>query len=140
MQNIIQLYTQNHVVINFLIAIAIYVFVHWKAAFAYVRKRASQAMFGVEKSAQQLQLNSGDAKMQLVTNMVYQKLPGWVRAVVSMNRFRRIAQTFYDDAKVFIDQNAVKPKTATATTGGNAVSVSTDGTGQVPQTPGTTTS
>lgn len=110
MNQLVNFYAQNRVVINFLVALVVYVIAHRKAAVSFVKGKASKAMFGVEKSAEQLILKTGSEKMDTVEDIVYKNLPGWVRIVVSPQMFRSIAQKFFDESKVFIDQNAKVPE------------------------------
>lgn len=106
MNQLVNFYQQNHAVINLLVAIVFYVVAHYKAALSFVKHKASKAMFGVEKASEQLLLSTGQEKMKAVEEMAYQKLPGWVRAVVSPAKFTGIAQKFFDESKMFVEQNA----------------------------------
>lgn len=109
MNQIVNFFIQNQALIKLIVAILIIIVVHFNAAKVFVGRKVKKAMFGVEKQAEQLLLNTGQEKMQAVEGMVYNKLPGWVRAVVSLNRFRNIAQKFFDEAKYFVKKNTNIP-------------------------------
>jgi len=106
-------YNQNQEAIQLLVAGIIYFFGHRKAANAYAKSKAKTAIFTAEKWAEDLLLQSGAQKMDFVVQQVYAKLPGAVRMVVNLDKFRGLAQTVYNDAAASMKDQLPKAPTPT---------------------------
>ncbi|MBA3816916.1 MAG: hypothetical protein H0X29_10460 [Parachlamydiaceae bacterium] len=98
-------YTQNQEAIQLIVAGAIYVLGHRAAATSYAKKKAITVIFAAEKWAADLLLQSGSQKMDFVVQKVYAKLPAWVRLIVSLDQFRTLAQSVYNDAAVVVKEH-----------------------------------
>ncbi|KRQ87694.1 hypothetical protein ABG79_00495 [Caloramator mitchellensis] len=63
----------------------------------YAKKLTLEFMFYVEKKAEELAINEGKQKFEWVVSQ-YDKLPVFIKLIISKDKFREIIQQLFDEA------------------------------------------
>lgn len=63
----------------------------------YAKKLTLEFMFYVEKKAEELAITEGKEKFEWVVSQ-YEKLPAYVKLMISKEKFREIIQQLFDEA------------------------------------------
>lgn len=120
----LQSFFTNPAYLNTLLSILI-ILVAGVAFYFQSRAKAKQAILGImlqtEKRAAQYLLSNGPDMFNFVTSRAYPLMPGVLRMLISYDAFKKLAQSLYDDAKIYLAKVIEQNPPTLATAGGPVV-------------------